>query len=50
MILESYQKLNEAEKRLTEFKDNDEALKLKIDQLDVINKSRKRNNALPGEA
>ena len=28
-------------------KDNDEALKLKIDQLDFINKSRKRNNASP---
>jgi uncharacterized protein YkwD len=43
--IESYQKLNDSEKRLTEFKDNDEALKLKIEQLDVINKSRKINNA-----
>ena len=42
---EIYQKQNEAEKRLMEFKDNDEALKLKIDQVDVINKSRKINNA-----
>lgn len=44
---ESYQKLNEQERRLTEFKDNDEALRLKIEQIDVINKSRKRNNASP---
>jgi hypothetical protein len=28
-----------------EFKDNDEALKLKVLQLDIINRSRKRNNA-----
>jgi uncharacterized protein YkwD len=42
---ESYQKQNDSEKRLKEFKDNDEALKLKIEQLDVINKSRKINNA-----
>lgn len=42
---ESYQKQNESEKRLREFKDNDEALKLKVEQLDVINKSRKINNA-----
>src|SRR5674476_1540074 len=44
---EYYRKLNENEKRLIEFKDNDEALKLKIDQLDVINKSRRKNNASP---
>jgi uncharacterized protein YkwD len=43
--IESYQKQNDFEKRLMEFKDNDEALKLKIEQLDVINKSRKINNA-----
>jgi hypothetical protein len=44
---EYYRKLNESEKRLIEFKDKDEALKLKIDQLDVINKSRRKNNASP---
>ena len=43
--LENYKKLNESEQRLIEFKDNDEALKLKIDQLEIINKSRKRSNA-----
>jgi len=40
--IESYQKLNESEKRLIEFRDNDEALKLKIAQLEVINTSRKK--------
>jgi uncharacterized protein YkwD len=45
--LEKYKKLNESELRLSEFKDNDEALKLKLDQLELINKSRKRNNASP---
>jgi uncharacterized protein YkwD len=45
--LEIYKKLNDSELRLIEFKDNDEALKLKIDQLELINKSRKRNNATP---
>jgi len=45
--LENYKKLNEAEKRLIEFKDDDEALKLKLAQLDIINKSRTRNNAFP---
>ncbi len=44
---EYYHSLNEAEKRLIEFKDNDEALKLKITQLELINKSRKKNNASP---
>ncbi len=44
---ENYLKLNESEKRLIEFKDNDEALKLKIAQLEVINKSRRKNNASP---
>jgi uncharacterized protein YkwD len=43
--LEDYRKHNESENRLIEFKDNDEALKLKIDQLDIINKSRKKHNA-----
>jgi uncharacterized protein YkwD len=40
--IESYQKLNESEKRLIEFRDNDEALKLKIAQLEIINTSRKK--------
>jgi len=44
---ENYRKLNDSEKRLIEFKDNDEALKLKIAQLEVINKSRRKNNASP---
>jgi len=42
--LENYKKLNESEKRLLEFKDNEENLKLKVAQLDIINKSRKKNN------
>ena len=45
--LEYYLKLNDAEKRLQEFKDNEEALRLKIGQLDVINRSRKKFNAQP---
>jgi uncharacterized protein YkwD len=45
--IESYLKQNEDEKRLREFKDNDEAIRLKITQLEIINKSRKRNNAAP---
>jgi uncharacterized protein YkwD len=45
--LQTYQKLNENEKKLIEFKDNDESLKLKIAQLDIINKSRRKNNASP---
>jgi uncharacterized protein YkwD len=45
--LEKYKKLNDSEKRLTEFKDDEEALKLKLMQLDVINISRKRNKAGP---
>ncbi len=45
--LENYLKLNESEHRLIEFKDEDEALKLKLVQLDIINKSRKKSNASP---
>jgi uncharacterized protein YkwD len=45
--LDSYRKLNEQEKRLIEFKDSDESLKVKIDQLDIINQSRRKNNASP---
>ena len=45
--LEFYRELNNKEVRLMEFKDSDEALKLKLTQLDVINKSRKRNRVPP---
>ncbi|MGC1389677.1 MAG: CAP domain-containing protein [Bacteroidales bacterium] len=45
--LEYYKKLNENEHRLIEFKDTDESLKLKSAQLEIINKSRKKNNASP---
>lgn len=41
----TYKKLNDNEQRLKEYKDNDESLKLKIAQLDIINKSRKKHNA-----
>jgi hypothetical protein len=44
---EYYQKLNESESRLIEFKDNDKILKLKLIQLDIINKSRKSYRADP---
>jgi uncharacterized protein YkwD len=44
---ENYLKLNESETRLIEFKDDEEALKLKLIQLDIINKSRKRCKAQP---
>ena len=40
-----YKKLNESEKRLIEFKDDDMALRNKVNQLAVINKSRKKFNA-----
>jgi hypothetical protein len=45
--LEKYKKLNDSEQRLAEFKDTDESLKLKLVQLDIINKSRKKHNASP---
>jgi len=40
--LENYRKMNESEKRLTEYKDNDESLNLKVVQLDIINKAGRR--------
>jgi uncharacterized protein YkwD len=43
--LGNYIKLNETEKRLIEFKDSEEALKLKIEQLELINKSRNKFSA-----
>jgi len=45
--LEYYISLNDQEKRLQEFKDDEEALKLKLIQLDIINKSRKKFKAPP---
>lgn len=42
-----YHKLNDEEKRLGDFRDDEKALKLKLDQLAVINKSRKKYNAPP---
>jgi len=45
--LENYLKQNETELRLIEFKDDEEALNLKVRQLDIINKSRKKFNAPP---
>jgi uncharacterized protein YkwD len=44
---EEYIKLNNSESRLSEFKDNDGALKLKLQQVEIINFSRKKNNAGP---
>jgi hypothetical protein len=40
-----YMKLNDAEKRLAEYKDDEKALELKLGQVDVINKSRRRSGA-----
>ncbi len=45
--LDEYSRLNNAEKRLSDFRDDDEALKLKLQQLEIINASRKKNNAPP---
>ncbi len=45
--VEYYLRKNDEEKRLTEFRDNDKALKLKLKQLDIINQSRKKYNAPP---
>jgi uncharacterized protein YkwD len=42
--LENYIKLNNSESRLPEYKDDEEALKLKLRQLEIINNSRRRNN------
>lgn len=47
--LEYYMELNNKETRLLEFKDDDEALRLKLVQLDIINTSRKRHKAKPVE-
>jgi hypothetical protein len=45
--IDNYIKLNDSEMRLLEFKDNDEALKLKLAQLEIINASRKKYKADP---
>jgi uncharacterized protein YkwD len=45
--LDHYKDLNNNELRLMEFKDNDETLKLKLNQLAVINKNRKKYKAAP---
>jgi uncharacterized protein YkwD len=42
-----YTDLNNKEIRLNDFKDSEEALSLKLKQLDIINKSRKRYRASP---
>jgi len=42
-----YISANEREERLMEFKDDEESLRLKLSQLEIINKSRKRFNAPP---
>ncbi|MCX6320728.1 MAG: CAP domain-containing protein, partial [Bacteroidia bacterium] len=44
---ENYLRLNESESRLIEFKDDGEALKMKLIQVDIINKSRKNFKAGP---
>jgi uncharacterized protein YkwD len=42
-----YKQINEKELRLSEYKDNDETLKIKLIQLDIINKSRKKFRVAP---
>ncbi|HVN57173.1 MAG TPA: hypothetical protein VMT63_02650 [Bacteroidales bacterium] len=44
---EYYKKLNDGEKRLSEFRDNDEVLRVKLNQVVLINKSRARYKAGP---
>ena len=45
VLINEYIQLNDAEKRLPEYKDDVEALRLKLAQVDIINASRKRNRA-----
>lgn len=45
--IESYILQNERESRLIEFKDSEAALRLKVEQLDLINASRKKFKAAP---
>jgi len=42
-----YKKLNDKDVRLPEYKDNDEALRLKLNQLNIINSSRSRYGVAP---
>lgn len=42
-----YSMLNESENRLIDYKDSEETLQLKLQQLEVINKSRKKHRAQP---
>jgi len=44
---EYYRNINNTETRLSEFKDNDEALEIKLTQIAIINKSRKKHRASP---
>ncbi len=44
---EYYRQMNNRETRLAEFKDDDEALRLKLAQLDIINYSRRKHRARP---
>jgi len=44
---ENYQQLNDAETRLLEFKDSDDMLRVKLQQLERINKSRKKYRVPP---
>ena len=48
-IFQHYQNANDTETRLIEYKDSDEALHLKLVQLGIINKSRKRFRRTPVE-
>jgi uncharacterized protein YkwD len=45
--MDRYKEMNNRELRLIEYKDNDESLKLKLRQLDIINKSRKKFRGNP---
>jgi hypothetical protein len=45
--LDFYRELNNKEVRLMEYKDNDESLGMKLIQLDVINRSRKKSRVSP---
>jgi uncharacterized protein YkwD len=45
--MDYYRSLNDKETRLIEFKDDDKALQLKVAQLDIINKSRKKFRVKP---
>ena len=45
--LDNYRELNNKEMRLMEYKDDDKSLMMKLTQLGLINKSRKRYRAIP---